>query len=64
MKRAIFVTMSALLTLVAMACVTERSSSPVEGTLKIPNSFGYGSSDDGIVVQFIEVTKTLAVRQT
>lgn len=37
------------------ACATESSRSPVEGTLTIPNSFGFGGSDDGIQVQFLRV---------
>jgi hypothetical protein len=56
MKRLIFLAMAGLLVLAAVACATERSSSPVEGSVSIPNAIGYGGSDDGILVQFLEVT--------
>ena len=56
MRRAILVIMGSLLAVAALACAIESSSSPVEGTLRIPNGMGFGGSDDGIVVQFVEVT--------
>ena len=36
------------------ACAT-RGTVTVEGTLTIPNSFGLGSDDDGILVEFVRV---------
>jgi hypothetical protein len=46
-----------MLRVIAMftACATSSSTSPVESTLKIPNGLGYGSTDDGIMVQFVRV---------
>ena len=37
------------------ACATSSSSSPIEDTLRIPNGFGMGGDDDGILVTFLEV---------
>ncbi|MDA0676682.1 MAG: hypothetical protein O2788_01605 [Chloroflexi bacterium] len=56
MKRLILLALAALMTVGALACATDRSTSPVEGTVQIPNGFGYGSDDDGIMVQFLEVS--------
>ncbi len=45
---------SLLSALAFTACLTE-SSSNVEGNLTIPNSLGFGGSDDGILVEFVRV---------
>lgn len=37
------------------ACDLNSSSSAVEGNLTIPNSLGFGSDDDGVLVQFVRV---------
>ena len=39
-----------------VACFSSSTTSSVEGTLKIPNGLGFGGSDDGIVVEFVQVT--------
>lgn len=44
-----------LLLAAVSACEFQSSSSSVEGSLTIPNSFGFGGNDDGIQVQFLRV---------
>lgn len=56
MRRGIFLLGLLLVIAVFTACATSSSSSPVEGTLTIPNGLGFGGSDDGIVVAFVRVT--------
>ena len=56
-KKVSAVMLLAIAALFVMAgCITDSETSPVEGTLTIPNSLGFGSSDDGgMVVQFTSV---------
>ena len=44
-----------LLPIVFGCTVGEGSSSGVVGPVKIPNSLGFGSADDGVLVQFVGV---------
>lgn len=43
----------ALMAIAFTACT--RTTSPVQGTISIPNGLGMGGSDDGITVEFLEV---------
>ena len=36
-------------------CAIGSSKISIEGTVKIPNSLGFGSADDGVLVQFVSV---------
>lgn len=53
---AVILGLLAAFALTLTACITASYSSAVEGTVRIPNALGMGGSDDGITVQFLEVT--------
>lgn len=55
MRKVFFLAGLVLLLAAFSACATESKSSPVEGTLTIPNGFGYGGINDGIVITFLRV---------
>ncbi len=55
MRRTLVPILFSVLLVSIAACATESSTSPIEGTLTIPNSLGFGGHDDGILVQFLRV---------
>jgi len=54
MTRKVALLLAALLVSALLAC-TSSETSPVEGTLKIPNALGMGSTDDGALAEFVRV---------